>query len=249
MTTREATDLEFARSDGVPLHLDVFAPGGAGPHPLILWVCGGGWRTCSKNGAMSRAGWVLEEGYALAAVNYRVSSQAVWPAQLRDVEAGVRWLRAHAAEYDLDADRFGAWGDSAGGHLVAMLALAGGKGTEVRAACALFPPTDLLALASAPEEVGGLLGHPAAGDPECALAASPVSYARPDAPPLLLVHGDQDALVPLEQSIELRDILRKAGAEVDLMIIEGRGHDPDAFYADPAIRSRIRAFFAEHVGR
>jgi acetyl esterase/lipase len=113
-------DLEYARIGDRRLLLDLYLPEkGERPLPLIIWVHGGGWAAGSKDqvGAVRQ----LNRGYAVASLDYRLSSEAIFPAQIEDCKAAVRWLRAHAQKYDLDRNRFGAWGSSAGGHLVALL--------------------------------------------------------------------------------------------------------------------------------
>lgn len=152
-------DLEYASVDGVSLGLDLYLPDPAQstPVPLVIWVHGGGWRAGSKNG--TDAPDTLGDDYAVASIDYRLSGIETFPAQIHDVKAAVRWLRAHAAEYSLDPERFGAWGSSAGGHLVALLGvtcgnpdLEGAVGENldqqscVQAVCDFYGPTDLLAL-------------------------------------------------------------------------------------------------------
>src|SRR5204862_2061067 len=126
--------------DGVKAHRDlVYVEGGherhkldlylpekaAGPLPLLIWVHGGGWQNGSKDGCPPLRGGYLERGYAVASIGYRLSQHAVFPAQIEDCKAAIRWLRAHAQEYGLDKARFGVWGSSAGGHLVALIGTSG----------------------------------------------------------------------------------------------------------------------------
>ncbi|HEX3129070.1 MAG TPA: alpha/beta hydrolase fold domain-containing protein [Thermoanaerobaculia bacterium] len=112
------------------LQLELLVPQGvSGPAPVILWIHGGGWRTGSRLPVPTRASNLCSRGYAVASVDYRLTTTALWPAQIQDVRGAVRWLRAHASDYNLDVDRFGAWGESAGGHLAAFLAFSGGAGT------------------------------------------------------------------------------------------------------------------------
>ncbi|MDI6102587.1 alpha/beta hydrolase [Actinoplanes sp. NEAU-A12] len=238
-----------------PLTLDLFRPpAGAAPHPLVIWVHGGGWRTGSNKHdgpqlAPARIGdRILAAGYALARVSYRLSGEATFPAQLHDVKAAVRWLRQHSAGLRLDQARFAVWGESAGGHLAALVALTGddpsmagggavpGVSDAVRAGVLWYAPSDLLTMA-AQNHPEGLQDHDAPESPESRLvggpvqelpkesaAASPVNYVSPDAPPLLIAHGEQDRIVPVGQSRELHERLIAVGAPAELRIVPGADH-------------------------
>ncbi len=119
-------DVEYARPKGLSQRLDVFVPDGPGPWPLLVWVHGGGWQNGDK--ALQATGSQLRQatrGYVVASINYRLSGVAPHPAQIHDCKAAIRWLRLHAAEYRIDPARVGAWGSSAGGHLVALLGTSG----------------------------------------------------------------------------------------------------------------------------
>ena len=121
MAHRVLHDIEYATVGGTSLLLDLYLPSDPvdDPVPLVLWVHGGGWRAGDKD--PTRAPATLGEGYAIASVNYRLSDEAIFPAQIHDVKAAVRFLRGNADRFGLDPERFGAWGSSAGGHLVALL--------------------------------------------------------------------------------------------------------------------------------
>ncbi|MDR6322281.1 alpha/beta hydrolase [Actinoplanes couchii] len=226
-----------------PLTLDLFRPAGPGPSPLVIWVHGGAWRFGSNKHdgpQLAPAGIghrILAEGYALARVTYRLSGEATFPAQLDDVKAGVRWLRRNAADLGLDERRFAIWGESAGGHLASLVTLTGEDPAEaVRAGVIWYGPSDLLTMATQnhPE---GLQDHDSPESPESRLvggpvqemakeaaAASPVHYVSPDAPPMLIVHGDQDRVVPAGQSRELYGRLTAVGAPAELRIVPGADH-------------------------
>lgn len=222
-----------------PLTLDLFRPDrGAGPVPLVIWVHGGAWRygTNKHDGpqlAPARIGdRILAAGWALARVTYRLSGEARFPAQLDDVRAAIGWLREHAGELGLDRGRFAIWGESAGGHLAALAALTG----EVEAGILWYAPSDLLTMAAqnhpeglqdhdAPESPESrLVGGPVQERPKESAAASPVTYVSPGAPPLLIVHGDQDRVVPAGQSRELYGRLAAVGAPAELRIVPGADH-------------------------
>src|SRR5206468_530267 len=193
-------DLVYKRINGRALTLDLYCPQKAsGPLPVILWIHGGGWSKGRKE-QHSPAISFLNDGYAVASIEYRLSGEAPFPAQIEDCKAAVRWLRANAAKYNLDADRIGAWGHSAGGHLSALLGTSGGVqelegngdnmsySSRVQAVCVVSGPGDLLeqyrdALEHAGEmnpKVKPALEALIGGSPEQnkakALAASPISY-------------------------------------------------------------------------
>ncbi len=240
---RAIRDLVYAeRAPGGPMRLDLYLPE-AGPKdgerlPVVIWVHGGGWRAGSKN--QCPAVPMVSRGFAVASVQYRFTNVAPMPAQIEDCKAAIRFLRARADEYGLDKDRFGAWGASAGGHLVALLGTAGDhaewdfgphadQSSRVQAVCNWFGPTDIERMTRT--EGGQLALTPLIGDlpksrPEKVKAASPVTYVSADDPPFLIMHGDQDRLVPVEQSRVLHEALRAAGVNSELVVIPGAGHGP-----------------------
>jgi acetyl esterase/lipase len=208
---------------------------------------------------------LLAHGYAVASTDYRWSSEAIFPAQIHDVKAAVRFLRANAAHFELDPDRFGIWGESAGGFLAALLGttsvqgeLEGDDGVTgvsscVQAVVDLYGPTDLLrrkaqtpAGAQDPEAPDSssarLLGGPPSRHPERARQANPITYITRGVPPFLIIHGDADPLVPFGQSELLVSALRNIGAPVEFIIVRGGGHGGDAFQ-DGDIFAAIRGFF------
>jgi acetyl esterase/lipase len=205
----------------------------------------------------------LTQGYAIASINYRLSQHAIFPAQIEDCKAAVRWLRAHAAHYRLDPQRFAAWGPSAGGHLAAMLGVSRnvrefevgdnlGVSSRVQAVVDYFGPTDFLQMDAhrtpdgmvhntpdSPESelVGGCILEV----PERVARANPVSYVTPDAPPFLIVHGDADPLVPYHQSVLLAAALKGAGATVTFYTVKGGGHGG---FSDEEVPRLTREFLA-----
>ena len=235
--------------------------------PLIIWIHGGAWQGGSKEGALPlRQGW-LDQGYAIASINYRLSGHAVFPAQIQDCKAAIRWLRAHAAQYRLDPQRFGVWGSSAGGHLAALVGTSGDEKTldvgenldqssRVQAVCDYYGPTDFHAFVtrpgyenhanpSSPESL--LLGGTVQEKPELAKAANPIPYITPDDPPFLVVHGNQDTVVPLQQSELLFQALKSANRSVRFHTIEGAGHGPG--FNGPEILPMVQEFFALHLAK
>ena len=259
-------DLEYANVGGKPLRLDLYLPEKSpGPLPLIVWIHGGAWSAGSKNGTPALP--QTARGYAVASIDYRLSQEAIFPAQIHDCKAAIRWLRAHAKEYNINPDRIGVWGSSAGGHLVALLGTSGDvkelEGTEgnldqssrAQAVCDWFGPTDFLQMAahSLPDSK---IEHDAANSPESRLVggalqenkekvarANPITYVSKDDPPFLIMHGDKDNLVPHHQSELLRDALKKAGVDVTFKTVEGAGHG----FGGPQVMKMVEEFFDKHL--
>jgi len=249
-------DVAYAPADpaGSRGHLlDLWLPpgghAGAARRPLLVWSGGSGWLSdAGKDSAEPIARYFTARGYAVAGVSVRSSGQAVFPAQLHDVKAAVRWLRHHAGELGLDPVRFATWGESAGGHLASLVALTGddpalrgdlgvlGASDAVQAAVVWYGPSNLLSMAeqnhpdglqdhNAPDSPESLLvGGPVQQRPHESTAASPVTYASAGAPPTLLVHGEEDRIVPHGQSEELHTRLTEAGARSELRIVPGADH-------------------------
>jgi acetyl esterase/lipase len=259
-------DIEYARIGEMSLMLDIYRPESSDQTlPLVVWVHGGGWRAGDKanNLALPLSG----RGYVVASINYRLSGVAPFPAQIEDCRAAIRWLRANAAKYGFDPKRIGVWGGSAGGHLVALLGTAGdvtrwdsvGGNTDqsarVQAVCDYYGPTDLLAAKTpgggrgAESPVGRLLGGPVDEREDEARQASPVRYVTPDDPPFLIVHGEQDETVSIEQSELLEAALKKVGAQVTFIRVKNAGHGfrPDSDPSPEEIRSTVASFFDKHL--
>ncbi len=259
-------DVEYANVDGIPLLLDLYLPStGNGPAPVIVWIHGGGWRAGTKAGGPAARQSL--RGYAVASIDYRLSDVATHPAQINDCKAAIRWLRAHAGEYNLNPDRIAAYGSSAGGHLAAFLGTSGdvaelegdvGGNSEyssrVQAVVDWYGPAELLTMDAQALPCSGLC-HTCAGSPESlmvgctitscpdlAIAASPIHYVSPDDPPFLIHHGTNDCTVPPLQSQVLRDALAAADVDVSLTFIDGAGHG-GAGFATPAIAAEVDAFF------
>ncbi len=259
-------DLPYAEVDGRSLLLDLYVPPQRdAPLPVIVWVHGGAWLAGSKSGGPAIR--MAERGYAVASVSYRLSGEAKFPAQIHDCKAAVRWLRANAARYSLDPERIGAWGLSAGGHLVALLGTSGGVpdlegaagnleySSRVQAVVDWFGPTDLLQMDAqalpdspiqhdAPDSPESLLiGCPIQTCQEKAERANPIRYVTGDEPPFLIMHGDQDLIVPPLQSQLLYDALKKVGVDATLYWVEGAGHG----FGGPGIDRMVDDFFDRHL--
>jgi len=264
---RELRDLAYVTSGHERQKLDLFLPAGAtNPLPVIVWIHGGAWKGGSKEQCPALR--FVAHGYAVASLNYRLSQHAVFPAQIEDCRAAIRWLRVHASEHKLDPDRIGVWGASAGGHLVALLGTGGdvkvfdvgenlNVSSRVQAVVDFFGPTDFTQMNKfAPKD--GPFDHDAPDSPESLLIggavqqnkdkaaqASPLTYISKDDPPFLIMHGDKDNIVPYQQSELLRDALQKAGVPVTLKILTGAGHG----FAGPEIEKQVTEFFEAHLKR
>lgn len=253
---RVLRDLGYAKPDGKPLLLDLYLPekASAGALPVVVWVHGGGWNKGSKDNCP--AAWLAAEGFAVASINYRLSTDARWPAQIDDCHAALRWLRQHASEYKLDGLHVGIWGGSAGGHLVAVMGTRNpaDAADAVQAVCDWYGPSDLLTMpnnvpsekrsadALARSNGAVLLGAAVKDVPDKAKDASALYHVSSDDPPFLIMHGDQDPQVPIEQSRRLYEALKAAGVPVTFEVVKGGGHGGPAFQT-PQVKDIVKSFF------
>jgi acetyl esterase/lipase len=268
----------YAAIPGIrPLELDLYLPPETGgPVPVVVFLHGGGWRVGSRHtaGPAYRGASptpferVAQAGIAVASVDYRLSGEATFPAQLHDAKAAVRWLRARADELGVDPTRIAAWGESAGGHLAALLGLVSEPGLEgdvgfpgpssrVSAVVAWYAPTDLPGFAADADtdptdpatREAQLLGAPVPTVPDAAAQASPLMHVSAGAPPFLLLHGESDRLIPCVQSVRLHTALVEAGARADLYLYEDADHmwasSPEA--AQQAL-DRTTDYLQRHLG-
>ncbi|MEY5011801.1 MAG: hypothetical protein RLZZ253_2940, partial [Verrucomicrobiota bacterium] len=251
---RRLTNLEYSYPVGGALRLDLYLPekpveGGA---PVVLWIHGGGWSRGAKEDCPF--GWLPWEGVAVASLDYRLTSRAKWPAQIEDCWAALRWLRAHAAEHQLDPERIFAAGASAGGHLAALLGTTSDRRREpVAGVIDFFGPTDLLSMPGnvpgpdqPPEKLAQtrgarLLGGIVSEREILARQASPLFQVSAGDAPFLILHGDADPEVPVEQSERLEIALRDAGVECKLLLFTGAGHG-GAVFDSGAARQEVLAF-------
>jgi acetyl esterase/lipase len=236
LTMQVDKNIIYNHLDGYrPLELDLYRPGTQfeRPLPLMVYVHGGGWRVSARHsGPRETRAWdrsifqrLTDVGFAVAAIEYRYSGEVTHPGPPNDVKDAVRWLRANAEHYGLDADRVVVWGQSAGGHVAATVALDPSVG-PFRSVIVWYPLTDFVVLGDGDTEsfAAMYLGHPIADDLDHARAASVTSLVHPDAPSFLLQHGTADAMAPYEQSVVFRDALAAAGVPVELDTIEGADH-------------------------
>jgi len=261
-------DIVYATGGGVPLHLDIYAPKSAMPLPVVMWIHGGGWKAGDKNDHTFFN--ITNLGFALVVIDYRLSQQAIFPAQIYDCKASVRWVRANAAAYHLNPDKIGVVGASAGGHLVALLGTTnnnpqvegdeGPKGVSSAVQCVVdyFGPTDFPTIEKQATQqqnaildpmLDQLFGGPVPQKADLAQMASPLHFVDVKASPFLIIHGDQDTIIPLQQSIDLDAALKKAGVYSDLHVIKGGAHgyvDPQKY--DPAAYDATIAFLKKYLG-
>lgn len=261
-------DLEYACVGDRSLCLDLYLPDvEPRPLPVIVYIHGGAWREGSK--AHPRALRFLSEGYAVASIGYRLSREAIFPAQIHDCKAAVRWLRANAEAYGLARDRVAAWGESAGAHLASLLGTSAGvaelegelghleQSSSVSAVCSWFGPSDLLRM----NDVEGVMDHDAPDSPESQLVgapiqsrpdlvarANPITYVTDGAPPFLLMHGSADRVVIANQSERLHAALAAAGASSTLILLGGLGHGFSGAHGRwREIFGYVSAFLAAHL--
>jgi acetyl esterase/lipase len=263
-------DIEYARVGEHRLLLDLYLPPAAKADapkpPLIVWVHGGAWRGGSKADVPLRP--LVDAGYAVASIDYRLSTVAPFPAQAHDIKAAIRFLRAKQQEYGYDARRVAVAGNSAGGHLAALVGVTNGnkelegtvgdhldQSSDVQAIVSLYGMSDLTTILAQSTPHGLevrvpalqlLLGGQPDQKPELARLASPVFHVDAKDPPLLLIHGDQDPQAPINQSHELQGKYEALRLPHRFVVIHGAGHGGKAFF-DAERMELIRSFLAEHL--
>ena len=226
--------------------LDLFLPkdDGRSLRPAVIVIHGGAWRGGDKKDMRILAEPLAQRGYVVAVINYRLAPKWNYPAQLDDCQRAVRWLRKNAKEFRVDPKRFGAAGASAGGHLALLLGTREvrddsdpelkGVSSKVQCVLSIFGPTDFTDeryVQASKNPIAGralidFLGKPYDEAPEIWKEASPIHHVSPDDAPTFIIHGDQDFLVPLDQSVKFAEAMKKVGVEVQLVVIKGMGHGP-----------------------
>ena len=242
---RIESNLVYAGRATGKLHLDLYLPPGPAPHPLVLWIHGGGWKFGDK-GWTSSVRKLTRQGFAIASVQYRLSGTARYPAAIDDCRDALRWLEQYGSRYGLDREHIFLSGASAGGHLAALIALEAGR-PEIKAVCVLYPATDLTGFANPNAKHGYLpdfLGGSVNDKRSEAIAGSPVNHVRGNSPPFLIFHGSQDTLVPLAQSQELNEKLHARGIESHLIVLPGKGH---GFPLTDEQQREVGDFFLTHM--
>ena len=263
-------DLFYADNENRAQSLDVYLPArrvSDRPLPLLVWIHGGGWRGGDKRGGGQITHLVASGRYVGASINYRLSGEATWPAQIHDCKAAIRWLRANAAKYGFDPTRIAVLGGSAGGHLVAAVGTMGdvasleGKvgshsdqSSAVTCVVDFYGPTDLLQMsrfpstidhdaASSPESL--LVGGPIQERKEIVKQVNPITHLSKGDPPILIAHGTDDKLVPFNQSELLYTAMKKQNLDVTLITMKGGGHG--GWSSNERLRAIISLFLEKHL--
>jgi arylsulfatase len=254
---------EYARPNGRSLLLDLYVPSAPKDvaRPCVVWVHGGGWAKGSK--LTGPPVWLAEHGYVVASIDYRLTHEARWPAQIEDCRAAIRWLRILAEHLHIDPDRIAVAGGSAGGHLAALLGTADRPADEkvssqVGKVIDFYGPADLLTMPAntltpgkteadlARSHGAKLLGGIVRDRPDLARQASALAQVSKGDAAFLIIHGDRDPQVPLDQSERLHAALQAAGVPSELMVVPGAGHGGPAFDT-PAVRERMLMFLRRSV--
>jgi acetyl esterase/lipase len=264
---RVTRDITFATVDGTALKLDLYLPDNA-PAGLIVWVHGGAWRAGSRTGIDIKG--ITALGWGLASVDYRLSTQARFPAQIHDIKAAIRFLRAKAADLGYPAKPFVISGSSAGGHLAELVGVTNGVAelegaigdqrdvsSDVQATVVLYGASNLTTILKQSTPHGLAMREPALElllgalpekTPELAKLASPVFHVDRSDPPMLVEHGDQDPQMPVNQALEIVGACEKAGVPVELKIMHGSGHGGPAFTTTENLRF-IDRFLRAHLAK
>ncbi|MBX5437085.1 MAG: alpha/beta hydrolase [Alicyclobacillaceae bacterium] len=252
----------------VPLHMSVLRPDVPDhpPLPVLVWLQGGAWMVVDKDMSIPWLAEFARRGYVVASVQYRTSGEAKFPAQIEDVKAAIRYLRAHADVYNIDPDRIAIMGESAGGHLAALAGTTSGLTTfdkgdwleyssAVQLVIDFYGPTDIAQMSKfpcafdhdapySPESL--LIGAVVGEDREKAAAVNPIRYISRGCPPFLIIHGDKDDIVPLNQSELLYDALVRNGVEATFYVLSGAGHATAEFW-QPEVQALVLEFLNAHL--
>ena len=259
-------DVVFATIGEKRLALDIYLPEGVENAPLLVWVHGGAWRSGSKTDVPAV---FVENGFATASVDYRLSVEAKFPAQVHDIKAAIRFLRANGKEYGLRTDRIAIAGSSAGAHLAALVGVTNGhpelegvvgdyadESSDVQAILSYFGASNLTSILRQSTPHGLSVRKPAldlflGGQPDVvpdmAKLASPLFHVDAGDPPLLLLHGDQDPQMPINQSHEMDGIYQRHDLEVSFDVVHGAAHGGPAFYEDDHLESAL-SFLGQTIG-
>ncbi|MEO6054292.1 MAG: alpha/beta hydrolase [Chthoniobacterales bacterium] len=257
----KTTDLVYANNGGRDQRLDIYYPKTPAPpqgYPLIICFHGGAWIIGNKHWDLVLRN-LTNYGYAITSVDYRLSREARYPAQLVDARNATHWLLQNASSLHLDPNRIGVSGASAGGHIALLLAFTQNQKlantsplpkTAIKAVCALYPVTDLISIVPPQKRndpgnvISKLLGAPISQRLMLAMQGSPMTYVSKNNPPVMLIHGDKDMIVPISQSENLAHAMWKTGADTQLIIYAGRIH---GFGLYPSTLMDVKKFFDRHL--
>lgn len=246
--------------DNMTLRMNIIRRPWEGPRPTIVWLTGGAWQQSTFNVHVPELVYLVEAGFTVASVEYRTSEDAVFPAQIEDVKAAIRYLRANAARWCVDPDHIGIMGESAGGHLSALAGTTSDirdfdvgenldMSSAVQCVCDWYGPADfstfkLLSNERSPEAI--MIGGMKEQIPDKYKAASPVTYINKNTPPFLIIHGNADSTVDISQSDELYDKLTAAGVDCDYVVLNGAIHG-DLRFVTPEVKAIIKEFFEKNL--
>lgn len=256
-------NLVYAEIDGQKLQLDLYVPVADSPPPLVVWIHGGGWRAGSR--AKPALLPVTEHGFALASISYRFTDKSIFPAQIHDCKAAIRWLRAYAQELGYNADHIAVAGSSAGGHLALLMGVSSGvkelegtvgdhldQSSRTQALIDYFGPSDFVLRGKTQPEraytqksgsfalLGGTQADAGKLDEKMEKLASPAEYVSKDDPPLLIFHGDKDEVVLLDQSQRIAQLYADKGLPVNLVVIENAAHGGKKFFTDERFAKALK---------
>ena len=261
-------EIPYKETPSGALHLDAYRPASGDRHPLVVMIHGGGWAGGGRfeMGLSKWAGYLASAGLSVVSIDYRLAPQTQYPDSFQDCLDAVDWAVEHASELGANPERVGLWGDSAGGHLALLLAtsqthpsFSGPRlqcGAErLRAVAALYPPTDLLRLHRAESRNGGatvlaFVGVDPDSDPARWREVSPIEHVHESLPPLLILQGTRDLLVPHSQATSFAERLAAAGARHEIHLVEDGVHGFDRIA--PGLHAltlieRTRDFLLEHL--
>jgi acetyl esterase/lipase len=259
-------DVVYATVNGKPLALDLYLPANVQHPPLVVYLHGGAWKDGDKT---QYPAFLVERGFAVASLDFRSTNVAPFPANVQDIKAGIRFLRAKAAQYGYRPERIALAGASSGAHLANEVGMTGGnaqlegtlgdfprESSRVQAIVSYFGASDLTTILAQSTPFGISVREPALvlllgalpdKVPDLAKLASPFFQVDKGDPPLLLLHGDQDAQMPINQSHELEGAYRKLGLDVDFMVVHGVGHVGGPFFQGEPVE-RVVKFLTRTIG-
>lgn len=265
-TLTKTSDISYAMAADRDLHLDLYMPDGIANPPLIVYVHGGAWRGGSK--AEPPIAPLVADGYAMASLDFHLSGEAMFPAQIHDIKAAIRFLRGNAERYGYDATKVGILGSSSGGHLVALMGVSNGheslegtlgdyleESSDVQAVVSYYGASNLTSILNQSTPLGLRVRIPAldlliGGQPEdvneMAKLASPVFHVDANSAPLLMLHGDQDPQMPINQSHELHNAYKQNNLFVQFEVVHGAAHGGAVFY-DANSNALVKSFLDQQL--
>jgi acetyl esterase/lipase len=249
-------DIEYGHASGESLRLDAHIPDGTGSFPVVMMIHGGGWTSGDKHKDITVVLEPLTKSgeFTWFTINYRMAPTNHWPACYEDVQAAIRWVKAHASEYKGDPQRVALMGYSAGGQLACLAAVQAKDDTRVQAVVGFSPPTDMVAdterRGGLSKSLQALFGKETVDDPTKVLLKemSPIDFVKPGLPPFLFIQGDSDKTVPHDQTLAFMAKLKENGVTNDIITIKGAPHritEWDKF--DPSYKDKLVAWLEQKL--